>query len=232
MTPILLIPGLACTAEMFTAQIAALWPHGPVTVASTLEGDTIAGMAASILAAAPPRFALGGISMGGYISFEILRQAPERVTRLALLDTSARPDTPEQTEARRAFVARVRQGELEAVLRQIAPNLLHPDHRDAALLIETQVRMGLAVGPDGFVRQEEAISGRIDSRPHLSAINVPTMVLVGDRDPLTPPSRAEEIAAGVPGARLVVVSECGHASTLEQPEAVNRALVNWIVAGR
>jgi pimeloyl-ACP methyl ester carboxylesterase len=230
MTPIVLIPGLACTAEMFTPQITALWPFGPVTVASTLQGETMADMAAAILAEAPPRFALGGISMGGYISLEILRQAPERVTRLALLDTSARADTPEQIEARRALVARVEQGELEAVLRQIAPNLLHPDHRDDAVLIETQIRMGLAVGADGFARQEAAISKRIDSRPHLPAIDIPTMVLVGDRDPLTPPSRAEEIAEGVAGSRLVVIPDCGHASTMEQPDAVSRALVEWLTA--
>ncbi|RZJ01143.1 MAG: alpha/beta fold hydrolase [Brevundimonas sp.] len=230
MTPIVLIPGLACTAEMFAHQTAALWPLGPVTVASTLQGQTIADMAASILSAAPPRFALGGISMGGYLCFEILRQAPERVSRLALLDTSARADTPEQIEARRALVARVERGELEAVLRQIAPNLLHPDHRDDAALIETQVRMGLAVGAEGFARQEAAISRRIDSRPHLTAIAVPTLVLVGDRDPLTPPIRAEEIANGVPGARLVVVPDCGHASTLEQPRAVSDALIDWLAA--
>src|SRR4051794_28223718 len=102
MTPTVLVPGLLCSAEVFGPQIAALWPHGPVTVASTLEGDTIAAIAAAIVAAAPPRFALAGISMGGLICLEIMRQAPERVIKLALLDTSARPDTPEQTAQRRA----------------------------------------------------------------------------------------------------------------------------------
>jgi len=228
MTPIVLIPGLACTAEMFASQAAALWPYGPVTIASTMQGETMAEIAAAILADAPPRFALGGISMGGYIGLEILRQAPERVMRLALMDTSARADTPEQIEARQGFVARVRNGELETVLRQIAPNLLHPDRRGGAGLIEVQVRMGLAVGADGFVRQESAICGRIDSRPHLAAIPVPTLVLVGDSDPLTPPARAEEIAAAIPDANLVVIPECGHASTLEQPEAVSRALIDWL----
>lgn len=228
MTPTVLIPGLACTAEMFAPQVAALWPFGPVTIASTMQGETMAEMAAAILADAPPRFALGGISMGGYIAMEILRQAPERVTRLALMDTSARADTPEQIEARRGFVSRVRNGELETVLRQIAPNLLHPNHRGIADLIEIQVRMGLAVGDDGFVRQEAAICGRIDSRPHLAAIAVPTLVLVGDSDPLTPPARAEEIAAAIPNATLVVVPQCGHASPMEQPQTVSRALIDWL----
>lgn len=230
MTPTLLIPGLACTAEMFASQVTALWPYGPVTVASTLQGATMAEMAAHILADAPPRFALAGISMGGYIGLEILRQAPERVLKLALLDTSARADTPEQIDARRGFVARVRNGELEAVLAQIAPNLLHPDHRGDQALIDAQVRMGVAVGAEGFIRQEIAISARIDSRPHLAAITVPTLVLVGDRDPLTPPERAEEIAHGIPGARLAVIPDCGHASTMEQPDRVSDALVEWLTA--
>ena len=230
MTPTVLIPGLACTAEMFARQTVALWPYGPVTVASTLEGDSIAAMAAAILRDAPARFALGGISMGGYIALEILRQAPERVSKLALLDTSARADTPEQIEARRLLIERVGNGELEAVLAQITPNLLHPAHRDRQDLIDIQIRMGRDVGPDGFIRQEAAITRRIDSRPHLANIRVPTLVLVGDRDPLTPPDRAKEIAEAVPGARLVVIPDCGHASTLEQPEAVSAALTEWLSA--
>lgn len=230
MTPTVLIPGLVCTAELFAPQIPALWPHGPVTIASTLEGDTIAGIAAAILRDAPPRFALGGLSMGGYVALEILRQAPERVVKLALLDTAARPDTPEQSTQRRALIARVEAGELEAVLHQIAPNLLHPDHRMDQRLIELQVRMGLAVGAAGFVRQQTAIIGRIDSRPRLADIKVPTLVLLGDKDALTPPDRSEEMAAAIPDARLVVVPNCGHASTLEQPETVNAALLDWLTA--
>jgi pimeloyl-ACP methyl ester carboxylesterase len=227
MTPVVLIPGLACTAELFAPQIPALWPQGPVTVASTLEGATMGELAAAILRDAPPRFALGGLSMGGYIALEIIRQAPERVLKLALLDTAARPDTPEQSALRRTLIARSDAGELEAVLRQIAPNLLHPDHREDRTLIETQVRMGLAAGPEAFKRQQTAIISRIDSRPHLSAIAVPTLILVGDRDALTPPIRSEEMAAAIPGARLVVIPECGHASSIEQPDAVNAVLVEW-----
>jgi pimeloyl-ACP methyl ester carboxylesterase len=230
MTSTLLIPGLVCTAELFAPQIPVLWPHGPITVASTLEGHTIAEMAAAILRDAPPRFALAGLSMGGYVALDILRQAPERVVKLALLDTAARPDTPEQSTQRRALMVRVQAGELEAVLRQIAPNLLHPDHRADSRLIEVQVRMGLTVDAAGFVRQQTAIIGRIDSRPHLADIRVPTLVLVGDKDALTPPDRSEEMAAAIPGARLVVVLKCGHASTLEQPETVNAALVEWLAA--
>jgi pimeloyl-ACP methyl ester carboxylesterase len=230
MTPILLVPGLLCSAEMFAPQIPALWPYGPVTVASTLEGETIAEMAAAILEAAPPKFALVGISMGGYICFEIMRQAPERVTKLALLDTSARPDTPEQTTQRRAMLAQGQKGDFPRFLARVLTAILHPAHQKHEALRETQVRMGLAVGREGFARQTEAVISRIDSRPSLAAIAVPTLVMVGDHDMLTPPDRSEEIAAAILDARLVVVPECGHASTLEQPEAVNQALVEWITA--
>jgi pimeloyl-ACP methyl ester carboxylesterase len=232
MTPILLIPGLLCSAEMFAHQIPALWPYGPITVASTLGGETIAEMAAAILEAAPPKFALVGISMGGYICFEIMRQAPERVLKLALLDTSARPDTPEQSEQRRAMLSQGLTRDFERFLARVLTAILHPAHQKDETLRETQVRMGLAVGRDGFARQTEAVINRVDSRPGLAAISVPTLVMVGDRDMLTPPGRSEEIAAAIPNARLVVVPECGHASTLEQPEFVNRALTEWIADSR
>lgn len=183
MTPLVLIPGLSCTAEMFAPQVAALSPHRPVTVASTLEGDSMAQMAAVILRDAPPRFALGGISMGGYIAFEIMRQAPERVERLALMSTTARPDAPEQTVQRQTLIERVEAGELETLLREVSPRLVHPLYKDDQTLIETQVRMGLEIGATGFTRHQKASIKRADSRPDLPGIRVPTLVLVGDRDP-------------------------------------------------
>ena len=228
MTPIVLVPGLLCSAEVFAPQVAALWRYGPITVASTLAGKPMAEIAAAILATAPPRFALAGISMGGHISLEIMRQAPERVIKLALLDTSARADTPEQIAQRRALVAQARTGNFHSLVEQLIGVVLHPKQQNNAALREVMFRMSLTVGIDGFARQQEAIIGRIDSRPSLAAISVPTLVLVGDSDLLTPPDRAEEMAAAIRGARLVVVPECGHGSTLEQPEAVNQALTEWI----
>jgi pimeloyl-ACP methyl ester carboxylesterase len=160
MTPIVLVPGLLCTAEVFTPQIAALWPYGPVTVASTLTGDTLAEIAARILADSPPRFALAGVSMGGYICFEIMRQAPERVIKLALLDTTARPDTPEQTAQRHALTTLSRKGNFKTILAQIMTTLVHPSHRKKTTLRELQVRMGLLIGVEGMARQQEAIIAR------------------------------------------------------------------------
>lgn len=230
MTPIVLIPGLVCTAELFAPQIAALWPRGPVTVASTLGADSMEGLAADILAKAPPRFALAGLSMGGYAALEIMRQAPERVERLALLDTTARPDLPEQSEMRRGLIDQARSGAYGKVLAQTMPNLVHPSRRNDRALIEKLIRMGKELGPEVFARQQTAIIGRADSRPHLAAITVPTLCLVGDKDVLTPPDRAEEMAAAIPNARLAIIPEAGHVSTLEQPEAVNAALLEWLDA--
>lgn len=228
MQPIVLVPGLLCSAEVFAPQVAALWPFGGVTVASTLEGSTMSEMAAAILATAPPRFALAGLSMGGYICFEILRQAPERILKLALLDTTARPDTAEQSQQRRALVAHARAGDFKELLSAALSSIAHPSRQHDPKLREVNLRMAMTIGVEGFARQTEAIISRIDSRPGLPAISVPTLVLVGDSDPLTPPELSEEMAKAIPNAKWVVVPQCGHASTLEQPDAVNRALVEWI----
>jgi len=230
MQPIVFVPGLLCSAEAFAPQVAALWRFGPVTVASTMEGKSITEMATAILVAAPPKFALVGISMGGYICLEIMRQAPERVLKLALLDTSARPDTAEQIQRRRALVANAQTGDFLTLATNALSSIVHPSRQGDANLREINVRMATAVGIEAFSQQTDAIIARIDSRPSLSAISILTLVLVGDSDPLTPPELSEEIAAAIPKARLTVVPQCGHASTLEQPDAVNSALIEWITS--
>ncbi|KQV56151.1 MULTISPECIES: alpha/beta fold hydrolase [unclassified Caulobacter] len=228
MTPILLIPGLLCSEEIFAPQLPALWPHGPVTIAQTLAGDTIADMAARILADAPPRFALVGVSMGGYLSFEILRQARERVAKLALVCTSARPDTPEQTAGRRKMLEQARAVGFERFCALGADALTHPSRKGDPELNAISMRMGRAVGLEAFARQTEAVIGRVDSRPLLGSIKVPTVIVVGDTDPLTPAVLSEEMAAAIPGAKLVIAPTCGHVITLERPEVVNDALVGWL----
>ena len=227
-TPILFVPGLLCSAEIFERQAAALWPLGPTTAASTLEGDTVGEVAERILASAPPRFALAGISMGGYISLEIMRQAPERIARLALLDTTAQPDTPEQTEQRRLTLAQARTGDFLSTALASLTDLLHPAHRGDASLRKINARMARSVGIEGFARQLELIISRPDSRASLSAIAVPTLVLVGDTDALTPVDRAQEMARNISGSRLVIVPQCGHLSTIEQPHEVSSALRDWM----
>jgi pimeloyl-ACP methyl ester carboxylesterase len=226
--PLVLVPGLLCSARLYGSQIAGLWPFGQVTVADHRRDADMAAIAAAILAQAPPRFALAGLSMGGYIAFAMLRLAPERVARLALLDTSARPDLPEQKAGREKFIAMAEAGKLTDVVDLLTPRFLHRSrHNDEAL--KRIVRdMAAETGPEAFVRQQKAIMSRADARPLLATILCPTLVLVGDGDELTPPELAKEIAGGISGARLVVVPECGHLSTLEQPEAVNAALADWL----
>ncbi len=216
--------------RLYADQSPALWRFGPVTVADHTRDDSLAAIAARILRDAPPRFALAGLSMGGYIAFEILRQASARVAKLALLDTQAQPDTAEQSVRRRQLAERARAGAFAEVVDELFPNLVHPAHRQDAALLGLVRQMGDETGPEAFARQEAAIIGRPDSRPDLSAISCPTLVLVGDGDALTPPDRAREMAAAIPSARLMVVPDCGHLSTLEQPTAVTQALVGWIQA--
>jgi pimeloyl-ACP methyl ester carboxylesterase len=226
--PILLIPGLNCTSEIWAAQTPALWSRGPVSIANHTTGASIREIAASILAAAPPSFALGGISMGGYIALEIWRQAPQRVRGLALVDTSARPDTPESTERRRAAMALAGQGKFAQVIGAAFPLAVHPDNADDAVLKALHTRMGLTIGLETYLRQQQAIIGRPDSRPNFGAIDVPTIVLVGDKDAITPPEVAREMADGIRGAALSTIPNAGHMALAEQPEAVNVALLGWL----
>jgi pimeloyl-ACP methyl ester carboxylesterase len=226
--PVVLIPGLLLSARLYSAQVEALWPQGTVILANHTRDDSMPALARRILAEVPPRFALVGLSMGGYISFEILRQAPERVARVALLDTMARPDTPEVSAARRAQMQLATSGPFAAVVSALIPRLVHRSRQDDPELTGLILRMGEEVGVAGYLRQQAANIARIDSRPTLKDIRCPALVLVGDSDQLTPPERAAEIANGIPGAELVVVPECGHLSTLERPTAVNAALHAWL----
>jgi pimeloyl-ACP methyl ester carboxylesterase len=226
--PIVLVPGLLCTADLYRAQMPALEDAAPVTVADHTRDDGMAAIAQRLLAAAPPRFALVGLSMGGYIAFEVMRRAPERVARLALLDTSARPDTPEQTRSRRALSELARAGRLDEVADHLLEVFIHPDRLDDAPLCAAVREMANATGAAAFVRQETAIIARPDSRPGLAAIRCPTLVLVGDADALTPPECAVEISDGIDRAHLVTVEHCGHLSPLERPDAVTEALVAWL----
>jgi pimeloyl-ACP methyl ester carboxylesterase len=226
--PLVLVPGLTCTARLYAAQVDALWRFGPVTVADHRRASDIKTTAARILENAPPRFALAGLSFGGYIAFEMMRQAAERIAKLALLDTSAWPDTPEQTAARHAWIAMAQSGRYGEMPDISIPRYLHRDRQNDPEMTGIVRLMIEETGPEAFVRQVKAIMSRPDSRPLLPSISCPTLVLVGDGDLATPPVLNQEIAAGIPGARLIVVPHCGHLSTIERPEAVNAALSEWL----
>jgi len=226
--PTVLIPGLLCSPRLYAEQIPALWRFGPVVVADHTRDDSMSGLARRLLAHAPPQFALVGLSMGGYVAFEVQRQAPDRVAKLALLDTSARPDLPEQTEVRQRQIELARSGRFGQIAGMLFPRFVAASrHGDKALEAVVQT-MAEETGAEAFVRQQTAVMQRVDSRPGLAAIRCPTLVVVGTEDTLTPPDRAAEIAAGIARARQVVVPDCGHLSTLEQPQAVTRALIEFL----
>jgi pimeloyl-ACP methyl ester carboxylesterase len=228
--PLVLVPGLLCSARLYAPQIAALWPFGQVAIADHRRDADMAAIAACILAKSPPRFALAGLSMGGYIAFAMMRLAPERIAKLALLDTSARPDAPEAKAGREKFITMAEAGKLNDVVETLTPRFLHRNRTNDESLKRIVRDMAAETGVEAFVRQTKAIMSRPDSRPLLASIRCPTLMLVGEGDELTPPGLAKEIADGISGAKLTVVPNCGHLSTVEQPEAVNVALSEWLSA--
>jgi pimeloyl-ACP methyl ester carboxylesterase len=227
-TPLVLVPGLLCTRALWEAQLTGLADVAHMTVADHTRHDSMMGIAESILAAAPHQFALAGLSMGGYIALEIIRLAPERVIKAAFLDTGSRADTPERSAARRELIAAAERDGARAVQERLMPVLIHKERLTDKPLVDAVLRMGEDTGVEAFRRQQMALMGRPDSRPMLKGIQCPALVLVGREDALTPLELSQEIANGIPKAKLEIVSDCGHLSTMERPEAVNRALRSWL----
>ena len=223
-----MVPGLVSDADIFAPQADALSGLAAVHVPDITGGPTLAAMAETVLASAPERFALVGHSLGGYVVLEVLRQAPERVDALALLDTSARPEAPQQTVRRRQLLGLLADQGYDAVLESLWPAEVAPSRLGDVALRRRMDAMMLRTGPEVFVRQTDAIIGRPDSRPHLAQIDCPTLVLCGRDDVITPLDGSQELAAGIAGAELVVVDDCGHLSTWERPEQVADALRTWL----
>ena len=225
---LVLLPGLLTDARLYQFQIEDLSDMTQSTVGDLTGADTIAELAAHVLTHAPQQFALAGLSMGGYVALEIMRQAPERVLGLALLDTSARPDTPEAT-ANRHKLMELAETNFQVVLDTLMPKLVHPSRMTYHSIVDTVYSMGHRIGKDIFLRQQRAIIGRIDSRPHLGKIaGGPTMILCGRQDVLTPLEVHEEMAGAIPGSTLVVIEECAHLSAMGQPKAVSEAMRVWL----
>lgn len=229
--PLMLVPGLLCDEALWHHQSEHLKDIADPIVADVTGPDTIAGMADDVLAQAPKgKFALAGLSMGGYIALEIMRRAPERVTRLALLDTSARDDTEEQRNRRLSLIEQTKTGDFQGVTKRLLQLFIHPDRMRDAPLTEAVMAMTKRVGKNAFVRQQTALLGRADSRPRLGEVRVATLVLFGREDALTPRDVHEELAARIPRAKLVTIEHCGHLSTMEQPEAVTAVMRYWLQA--
>jgi pimeloyl-ACP methyl ester carboxylesterase len=227
-TTLVLLPGLINTRRVFEQQIEALSDVADCMVPELWHHDTMGAMADATLALAPPTFALCGFSMGGYVAFEILRRASQRVERLALMDTQATPDSAESTKRRRALLDQAKIGRFHGVQRTLLPQLVHSRHIDDATISQPIFDMAQEIGADGFVREQRAIIDRADSRHLLVDIDVPTVVIVGRQDQVTPLPRSEEMAADIADSRLVVLEECGHMSPLEKPAEVTAALRRWL----
>ncbi|MEQ1614524.1 MAG: alpha/beta hydrolase [Hyphomicrobiaceae bacterium] len=226
--PLVLVPGLLCSADLFAAQIEALGRDRAVTVADHTTFDNLPDIAHSILRAAPPKFALAGLSMGGYIAFEMLRQAPERITRVALLDTNARADRPDQLKTRHVLMGAARVIGVRAVQGMLLKFLVHKDRLGDRELTARVLLMADGIGVSAFIRQQQAILGRPDNREFLKSIKCPTVLVVGAEDALTPVKVHEEMLGLIAGAKLELIANCGHLSTMERPDEVNRILEKWL----
>jgi len=225
---LVLLPGLLNTRRVFEPQIEALSDIADCIVPELWHHDTIGAMAEATLALAPPTFALVGFSMGGYVAFEILRRAAQRVERLALMDTQAVPDSAESTKRRRALLEQTKIGRFRGVQRTLLPQLVHSRHINDDAIIQPIFDMAQEIGADGFVREQRAIIDRADSRRMLVDIDIPTVVIVGRQDQVTPLPRSAEMAADIADSRLVVLEECGHMSPLEKPTEVTATLRRWL----
>lgn len=225
--PIVLASGQLLTAESWAPQRSA-WADRDVRHADHTKDDTIAGMAARLLAAAPPRFALVAHAMGGFVAMEVMRRAPDRVARLALVATLATADGPAQTARRQGYIDLVDAGRFDQVIEERIPMLFPPEWRDDAVLLAVARRMAADTGAETFLRQQRAIMGRIDSRASLASIKAPTLLIRGDGDGITTPEQQAEMLEAIPHARLETLAGVGHLPMLEAADATTALITRWI----
>jgi pimeloyl-ACP methyl ester carboxylesterase len=225
---LILIPGLLLDEVLWRHQVEYLKDTVQVAVADVTKDDTIPAMAERILAGAPPSFALAGLSLGGYVAQEIMRQAPERVERLALVATNARADNEEQQKNRTSLIKLAEIGKFKGVTPRLLPSFVHPDRLNDPTVAGVVMEMAERVGQEAFVRQQLAIMARKDGRSDLEAIRIPTLILAGRQDLLCPPKVQEEMAARLTNGRLVFIEDCGHLPPLERPHATTAVLRYWL----
>ncbi len=227
--PLILVPGLLCDDALWGHQVEGLADIADICVSHQhTRYDSMSEIASAILAEAPERFALAGLSMGGYIALEVLAQAPGRIDRLALLDTAARSDLPEQASRRQELIRLVNTGGFEEVVDRLMALFVHPARLFDQELVSEIRAMAQRVGPDLFLRQQQAMMRRRDHFADLSGILCPTLVICGRHDQLTPVAWSVEMATRIPGSELVVIENCGHLTTMERPEEVNAAMRKWL----
>lgn len=226
--PLVLIPGMMCDARVFWPQILELSRERAVTVAPITRGDRIEDIAAELVDQLPNRFALAGLSMGGIVAMELAARIPERITRLCLMDTDPLADTPQIAAIREPWIVRARAGKLDEVMREaMRPSFLAPGPRRGAIL-EQMYAMAADLGPDLFIRQSRALQRRRDQQATLRKCKIPTLVMCGELDSLTPVKRHTFMADLIPKARLEIIPDAGHIPTLERPAAVIDVLRSWL----
>jgi pimeloyl-ACP methyl ester carboxylesterase len=225
---LILLPGQLCDAALWDAQVRALADIAAIRIADLTLDDTVEAMAERVLADAPARFAVCGLSLGGYVAFEIVRRAPGQVTHLGLMNTSSRPDTEERSGQRERSVRAARIGTFKGVTPRFLPTILHPDHAADPAMAEIVLEMTERVGRVAFERQQYAATSRPDCRPLLPRIACPTLVVGGAEDHVAPPELQLEIAAGIANAQLEILEVCGHLAPIEQAETVNRLMRAWL----
>lgn len=228
MTPLVLLPGMMCDARLFGPQINALSGRVPLMTAPIGEHDSMKALAEEILAFAPRRFALAGLSMGGIVAMEIMRLAPERVERVALLDTNPLAERPEMAARRGPQIEAVRAGDLRRIMRdEMKPNYL-ADGPNMGAILDLCMAMATDLGPEVFVNQSLALRDRIDQSETLRAFGRPALVLCGRHDVPCPVERHKLMHGLLPNSRLKILEDAGHLPTLEQPEQTTAALVRWL----
>ena len=219
----LLLPGMMCDARLWQHQVRVL--EQPVFHVDTTQSDSIANMAARALQDAPASFAVAGLSMGGILAFEIWRQAPERVTHMALLDTNPRAEIAARRSMRMQQIETALAGGLrELAIEALKPVYLAAAHREDQVLLTTILDMVTDLGPEVFRRQSLALRDRPNSVPTLATIDCPTLILCGKEDTICPVEYHEFMAERIPHARLRIIKNCGHMSSLEQPDIVSEEL--------
>jgi pimeloyl-ACP methyl ester carboxylesterase len=225
---LILLPGQLCDEALWDSQMRALSDTARIMVVDLTLDDSVGAMAERVLADAPAGFAVCGLSLGGYVAFEIVRRAPERVTHLGLMNSSARADEAHQAELRQHRVTAARIGTFKGVTPHFLPSIIAPINAANPAIADVVLAMTERVGRVAFERQQMAAITRPDCRALLPAIAVPTLVIGGVQDRVTPPALQEEIAAGIPGARLLVLENCGHLAPLEQAATVTQAMRDWL----
>jgi pimeloyl-ACP methyl ester carboxylesterase len=226
--PLVLLPAMSCDARVFMAQLTALSADTAVTVAPVTQGERIEEIASDLLGQLPPKFALAGLGFGGMVALELMRRAPERITRIALMATSPLPESPQFAASREPRIVAARSGRLADCIRDEFPGTAFAPGPARPQVLAQVMAMGLSLGPDVYVRQSRALQRRKDQQATLHRIRQPVLILCGEHDSLNPVKRQKVMAELIPFSRLEVIAGAGHLPPLEQPEAVTQALRDWL----